>query len=78
MQVYVLQHEYERDGFAEVKIIGVYQSRQDADSAVRRMRTLPGFKECQEGFSIDPFDLGVDHWTTGFVTVVTQRSDQAA
>ena len=78
MQVYVLQHEYEHDGLAEVKVIGVYQSRKDAEAAIRRTCKLPGFKECQEGFSIDPFDLGVDHWTTGFVTVVTQRSDQAA
>jgi len=68
--VFVLQHEYEWCGHDEVKIIGVYASQADAAEAVERLRKQPGFRDWSGGFSIDPYELGVDHWVEGFVTVV--------
>ena len=68
--VFVLQHEFEWCGRDEVKFIGVYASQADAESAVSRLREQPGFRDWHDGFSIDSYEVGVDHWVEGFVTVV--------
>ena len=68
--VFVLQHEYERDeGVDEVKFIGVYSTKSNAEEAVKRLVTQPGFSDHPDDFCIDEYELNLDHWTEGFDTV---------
>lgn len=69
MNVFILEHERERDGCDDIKRIGVYGSRRDAEHARDRVQRLPGFVDNKDGFSISEYELGRDHWTSGFVTV---------
>ncbi len=67
--VFVVQHEYELADHDEVKFIGVYATREDAERAVERIKQQPGFRDFPDGFCIDDYEVGKDHWTEGFVTV---------
>jgi hypothetical protein len=69
--VFVVQHGYEQWGYENVFFIGVYETQKDAEAAVSRLKTQPGFRHWPDGFSIDEYPLGKDHWTEGFVTVVS-------
>lgn len=68
--VFVAQHEYEWYGHDQVKFIGVYATRSDAESAIARLRGQPGFRDWPDGFVIDEYSLGEDHWVEGFSTMV--------
>ncbi|QDU46032.1 hypothetical protein Mal52_45290 [Symmachiella dynata] len=68
--VFTLFHEYERLGRDECKIIGVYATKDEAERAISRLRTQPGFRDWSNGFSIDEYTIGEDHWTEGFSTIV--------
>ncbi len=69
MKVYVLQHEHELDDdTTDVKMIGLYRSEAEARTAQQRLGSAPGFREHRDGFSIDAYELGQDHWTEGFET----------
>lgn len=66
--VFVLQHVHSREGGVEdVKFIGVYSSREKADSAAARLRRQPGFVDVPDGFSIDEYRIDQDHWVEGYV-----------
>ncbi len=70
MKVFVLQHVHTfDDGEEDVKMIGVYSSHEQAESAIERLKSQPGFADTPEGFEIDPYVLDEDHWTEGYVTV---------
>ena len=75
MKVFVVQHEHERDGSADVKLIGVYATRAEADQARERLSAAEGFRDHPDGFSIDAYELGRDHWTSGFATVPGDAED---
>jgi hypothetical protein len=47
--------------------IGVYQTEQDAESAIKRLRTQRGFIDDPTGFQICPYEINKDHWTEGFI-----------
>ncbi|WP_457795374.1 DUF7336 domain-containing protein [Horticoccus sp. 23ND18S-11] len=66
--IYLVTHSYERDGADEIKIIGAYASRRDAQLAVQRKRTFVGFSDHPRGFHIDRLEIGRDQWSEGFVT----------
>ena len=68
--VFVLQHEYEWCSRDEEKFIGVYATEDDAQAAINRLRDQPGFRDWPDGFSIDEYEIGADHWTEGFHTFV--------
>jgi hypothetical protein len=68
--VFVVQHEYEWCGRDEVKFIGVYVTRSDAEAAVARLRLQPGFRDWPEGFLVEECTLGQDQWAEGFSTMV--------
>ena len=69
MKVYVLHHVYESDTDEEnVKLIGVYSSEAAAETAIQRLSALPGFREANGEFNIDPYELDEDNWAEGFVT----------
>ncbi|HET6576403.1 MAG TPA: hypothetical protein VFG68_22580 [Fimbriiglobus sp.] len=68
--VFVLQHVHSReDGSEDVKIIGVYSSREKAESAVTRLRYRPGFSDAPDGFPIDEYRVDQDQWAEGYVAV---------
>ncbi|HLP09556.1 MAG TPA: hypothetical protein VK178_15440 [Opitutaceae bacterium] len=68
--VYLLFHTHQLpDDEEDSKLIGVYAARADAESAQARARTKPGFKEHDDGFMIDEYEVGKDHWEEGFRTI---------
>ena len=69
--VFVVQHSYEVGDRDEVKMIGVYGSRSDAEAAIVRLASRPGFREHTSGFHIDEYHIGKDHWVEGFFSLVT-------
>jgi hypothetical protein len=71
-KVYVLQHSNEMAGGVEdVKLIGVYSSRESAQAAVGRLGRLPGFADSVGRFSIDEYQLDRDQWVEGYLTVAS-------
>ena len=67
--VFVLQHVAREDEDDEdVKFIGVYSTQSSAEAAITRLRTRPGFSDYPDGFYIDEYEIGKDHWTEGFFT----------
>lgn len=60
-------HEFE-NGSEDVKLIGVYASRADAEAALFRVRDQPGFRDHPGGFDISEILVGADHWTEGFIS----------
>ncbi|WP_238431402.1 DUF7336 domain-containing protein [Streptomyces cavernae] len=53
----------------DVKLLGVYSSRDKAAERIARARLLPGFREEPKCFYIEEFTVDSDEWTEGFVTV---------
>jgi hypothetical protein len=70
--VYIVTHTHDLDGFEDAKMIGVYASRKDAQLAVKRKRTFPGFRDHPKGFHVARLELGRDQWSEGFVTERSQ------
>jgi hypothetical protein len=69
--VFVLFHTRESQIYGcDVKLIGVYSSRENAAEAVNRLKVQPGFIDYPEGFTVDEYQLDHDHWSEGFVTEV--------
>jgi len=68
-EVWVVQHSYDEDGYEETKFIGVYSTKRKAQAAVNRLRKQPGFSDRPRDFFVDSYELDIDHWTEGFVTV---------
>jgi hypothetical protein len=69
-KVYVLQHVHSlEDGTEDVKLIGVYSSRDNAQAAITRLRQAPGFSDAPDGFQIDEYQMDKDQWVEGYSTV---------
>jgi hypothetical protein len=67
--VFLLWHVHESAGRDDnEKLIGVYASRSDAEAAIQRLRNQPWFAKYPDGFTIDEYEIGKDHWAEGFVT----------
>lgn len=78
--VYLVQHRHTLPGGEEdMKIIGVYATLEDAKEAANHIRHQPGFRgfptainpfksNLTDGFYIDEYRIGEDHWTEGFGT----------
>ncbi len=78
--VWILQHLHILpQGEDCVKLIGVYATRDDAVGAAMRLAEQPGFRDFPnvnnstpddtEGFYIEEYEIGKDHWAEGFTTV---------
>ena len=71
-RVYVLQHVHSLDDGAEdVKFIGVYSSRENAQAAIARLCLAPGFSDAPAGFHIDEYLLDKDQWVEGYSTLAS-------
>lgn len=67
--VYLLWHTHDLgDDEEDQKLIGVYASEADAELARQRTIVLPGFRDAPEGFVIDRYPVGRDHWEEGYFT----------
>jgi len=68
--VYLLQHSYEvgeEEAFDEVKMLGIYSSKEKAEKMVEKYKNIPGFKNCLTScFYIGKYEIDKDHWTEGF------------
>lgn len=72
-------HEVLEDGEeSNVKVLGVFSSRQKAEKAIERYKDLPGFKdkskiyrgcEYRAGFFIDIAEVDREEWSEGYTTV---------
>ncbi|WP_208298621.1 DUF7336 domain-containing protein [Streptomyces liangshanensis] len=58
----------ERDG-DDVKLLGVFSTRERAEAGRERARVLPGFRDEPECFVVDGYELDVGTWGEGFVRV---------
>lgn len=73
MDVFLLWHVHEmRDGEDDAKLIGVYATADDAESARLRVLPQPGFRDLPEGFQVTQYSVGQDHWTEGYVTMAQE------
>ena len=69
-RVFLVMHVHDLPtGEEDFKLIGVYPTERAAEDAVIRAKQLPGFRDALDGFSIEPYSVGKDQWTEGFVTV---------
>jgi hypothetical protein len=69
MTVFVVQHVHEMAGDREdVKFIGVYSTRENAEAAIARLSAQPGFRDAPGGFHVDSYVVDRDHWAEGFVS----------
>jgi hypothetical protein len=69
--VFIVQHEHTLpNGVEDTKLIGAYSSEANAQRAVERLLSAPGFRDTPGGFSIDRYELDEDNWVEGFVTVL--------
>ncbi len=69
--VYLLWHTHldeTLDGGEDVKLIGVYSTKDFAEEALIRISEVEGFRDHKEGFEISEYELDKDNWTFGFVT----------
>lgn len=73
-KVYLLQHCYEYEVVEDIskeniKIIGIYSSRERAEQAIERYKLKEGFNRFPvDCFYIDGYELDQDHWKDGFIT----------
>ena len=67
--IYVLQHVHSmQDGTEDVKFIGVYSSRENAQAAMTRLGHARGFSDALAGFHIDEYQVDKDQWVEGYST----------
>jgi hypothetical protein len=79
--VFLVQHLHTlRDECEDVKIIGIYRTKEAAMRAIERVKTQPGFADypqlrnpliednVENGFYMDEYTLDEGHWTSGYVT----------
>jgi len=72
--VWLLQHVHEfDDGSEDVKLIGVFASREEGEVAQGRVASEPGFRDTPDGFSLTEERLGIVAWGEGYVTNWPER-----
>lgn len=65
--VFVLHHVRADDDYgSDAKLIGVYGSHANADAAIARLSSQPGFRDHPDGFTVGEYAIDKDHWCEGF------------
>ena len=75
--VFVLQHMHlTEDDVEDVKLIGVYSSREKAQNAATCLGHAPGFSDAPDGFHIDEYRVDQDQWVEGlgYVSLLRMRT----
>ena len=71
-RAYILQHVHATEnGGEDVKLIGVYSSRDTAQAAVARLSQVAGFRDDVAGFHIDEYQIDRDQWAEGYSTIAS-------
>lgn len=68
-KVYLLEHGYEQGDIDIVKYLGVFSSRQNAEEALEKYKTLPGFCDMPDDLHIYEIVLDFMEWSEGFITI---------
>lgn len=68
-EAYLLHHIRMIDDHEDIKLLGVFSTRELAERARERALNLPGFKDSPDGFSVDKYIIDRMGWTAGFRTV---------
>ncbi len=69
MEIFFVEHIYEKDNDEEIKFIGVFSSRKNAKDAINKLILLPGFKDFPiDCFQITEGKLNRYGWKEGFTT----------
>jgi hypothetical protein len=63
--LFVLLHSLPETG--RVKVVGIYTSEALATAAIQRAVLQPGFADEPDGFTIEQYEVDMDHWPRGFV-----------
>lgn len=66
MKVFILHHVRREGDEEDVKLIGVYSSRETAREAIIPLISKPGFRRFPEGFEIDEYTVDKTCWSSGF------------
>ena len=67
MNIFIVEHgSTPFSVFTNGKMIGIYASKADAETAKRRASQLPGFSDEIDGFNISEVTLDTDIWPDGF------------
>jgi hypothetical protein len=65
--VFVVFHTHDlSNGAEDVKMIGVFSSKERGESVISKLAEQPGFREFPSGFSIDEYAIDKEHWQEGF------------
>ena len=69
--VFVLEHALYKDDdknndVEDYKLIGVFTTEQQAQTAMSQLKMQPGFKDYPNGFHIDAYPLNQVNWSSGF------------
>lgn len=65
--VFLAMHVFRyEDGHENIRVIGIFTSKQKAQEAIRRLRDKPGFRYRKRAFEISRYVLDLRHWTEGF------------
>lgn len=64
--VFVLHHTARVGMDEDVKLIGVFLTRVDADAAIDKLKDKSGFRDPDGEWSCVEFELGRIHWSEGF------------
>jgi hypothetical protein len=64
--VFVLHHTARVGKDEDVKLLGVYKTKLDAEAAMAQLKDKPGFRDPGGEWSCVEFELGKIHWSEGF------------
>ncbi len=68
-EIYYVEHVYEKDNEEEIKFIGVFSSRKNAQNAIDKLFLKPGFRDFPiECFQISEGKLNRYGWEEGFTS----------
>ena len=64
--LFIVYHTIIRGEDHNTKFIGIYSTRELAESAVARLKSKPGFRKPNGEFYIGAYRLNNDYWADGF------------
>ena len=65
-EVFILHHTYGGSESESYKLLGVFSTKDKANSGIQKYLSLPGFKDFPAGFTVTPYTLDESHWLNGF------------
>jgi len=66
MKVYLLNHFRNDEDLDGYKIIGIFSTEKEADSAIKVLKEKSGFKEYPDNFNIGIYEVDKMFWVDGF------------